>query len=219
MKPGLRLLRTHQPASRHRHFPAWPKPTNTRLVTVMPRNHAPLQLTLWILLATCAVGADPATAAPIAQPRKHVPVRLAYPAQSHFSLVNVDAADVVPGGRTTLRVLVANKGPDQTASPFEVSIRLPQGTSAEGPYFPDSCRAGTAMNAVSCTFPAGLPVGRTATVLITIRVQAAAHANASLPGEVTISSPDDPGGIVRGRCALHTILSQPGFSPPEEIPS
>jgi hypothetical protein len=124
-------------------------------------------------------------------------------------MVDIGAADVVPGGITTLRVLVANQGPDRTASTFDVKVALPKGVTAVGPFFPSSCRTNATSSVVSCTFPAGLPAYRTATVLVPVRLPPTARPNDSLPYEVTLSSPDDPNGIISVRCAFHAAVRQP----------
>lgn len=180
----------------------------------MFRTNAPTRrLALWTVIATCAMGTAPAMASSV-PPGHEVRRQPAHPVQSHFSMVDIGAADVAPGGITTLRVLVANRGPDRTASTFDVKVALPSGATAVGPFFPSSCRADPTSSVVFCTFPAGLPAYRTATVLVPVRVAPTARPNDSLPGEVTLSSRDDSNGIISARCALHTAVPQPDLVPP-----
>lgn len=111
---------------------------------------------------------------------------------SDLAVVRMDPAPVRPGGTVTVHAFVANLGPDPTASPFSVTITLPPGVTAQGPYFPAGCQADALGTSVSCTFPAGLAAGRSATALVPVVIAPSVRAPQQLSGGmVVLTSPDD----------------------------
>ncbi|MER6422946.1 hypothetical protein [Streptomyces sp. NPDC001137] len=115
----------------------------------------------------------------------------AAPSDSDLEVVRLDPAAAPPGGRTVVHAFVANRGPEQTASPFAVVVRLPSGFTAEGPYFPEGCRAEAGGRLVRCTFGPGLARLRTATALVPVRVDAAVPPGAKAGGHLQVVSVDD----------------------------
>ncbi|GAA1236907.1 hypothetical protein GCM10009665_28800 [Kitasatospora nipponensis] len=98
--------------------------------------------------------------------------------------------DPAPGiGRTTVLAFVANGGPGP-AGAFVVTVLLPPGARAVGPYFPAGCAVLAAGSEVRCSFGAGLPALRSATALVP--VQLAASARGRLRGEVLVTGAGDP---------------------------
>jgi hypothetical protein len=110
---------------------------------------------------------------------------------SDLSVVRLDPAAASPGGQTVVHAFVANLGPERTASPFTVVVDLPQGFSAEGPYFPADCRAGAHARLVRCTFGPGLARYGTATALIPVRVGADVPPGTKAEGHVKMVGDDD----------------------------
>ncbi|WP_370148031.1 hypothetical protein [Streptacidiphilus sp. EB129] len=146
-----------------------------------------------MVVAACAIGASTASAGAVAQTRDRPSQPRVTASGSDLAVVYVDAPAAVPGGTTTLHVVVGNNGPQTTRSPFSVRVTLPNGSHAESPYFPNTCKAPAAAMTVMCTFPAGLPSQQSATVLIPVRVAANVPAPGVLsPGTVVVKSPDDP---------------------------
>ncbi|RPF30831.1 hypothetical protein [Streptomyces sp. TLI_185] len=115
----------------------------------------------------------------------------ATPPNSDLEVVRLDPAAAPPGGRTVVHAFVANRGPEQTASPFTVVVRLPPGFTARGPYFPEDCRAEARGRLVRCTFGPGLALLRTATALVPVRVDADMPPGTKTEGHVQVMSVDD----------------------------
>ncbi|PYC76810.1 hypothetical protein C7C46_21760 [Streptomyces tateyamensis] len=105
-------------------------------------------------------------------------------------VVQLEPDPVAPGGTTTVHAFVANKGPGP-AGEFTVTVRVPAGARAVGPYFPDNCRADEDGRRVRCTFGAGLPPQRTATALVPVQVSDEASGTLR-GGRVTVHSSGDP---------------------------
>ncbi|MCX5059737.1 hypothetical protein OG895_46485 [Streptomyces sp. NBC_00201] len=115
----------------------------------------------------------------------------AAPSDSDLEVVRLDPTTAPPGGSTVVHAFVANGGPDQTASPVTVVVRLPSGFTAEGPYFPEDCRPEARGRLVRCTFGAGLARFRTATALVPVRVDADVPFGTEAEGHVQVISVDD----------------------------
>ncbi|NUQ96711.1 MAG: hypothetical protein HOY79_09145 [Streptomyces sp.] len=115
----------------------------------------------------------------------------AAPSDSDLEVVRLDPAAASPGGRTVVHAFVANRGPEQTASPFTLVVRLPSGFTTQGPYFPEDCRAEARGRLVRCTFGAGLARLRTATALVPVRVDADVPPGTKAEGHVQVVSVDD----------------------------
>ncbi|MEV6942502.1 hypothetical protein AB0N07_10955 [Streptomyces sp. NPDC051172] len=114
------------------------------------------------------------------------------PSRSNLGVASVSTDRVQPAGRSELRALIVNYGPDQTASIFTVKVTVPSGTSAVGPFFPSSCTTDENGSTVTCDFPAGLYRLQSATVQIPLQVQSGIPHGAVLSGgTITVSSPDD----------------------------
>ncbi|WP_157537444.1 DUF11 domain-containing protein [Kitasatospora azatica] len=112
------------------------------------------------------------------------------PSGADLQVVPLDPDPVAAGGSTTVHAFVANGGPE-VAGAFTVTVRVPVGARAVGPYFPAGCVASEAGRVVRCAFPAGLPQLRSATALVPVRV--ADWASGTLYGGwVTVRSDDDP---------------------------
>ncbi|WP_344337674.1 hypothetical protein [Kitasatospora putterlickiae] len=120
------------------------------------------------------------------------PAAAALPSDSDLYVVRMDPDAAPPGGTTTVHAFIGNLGPDTTASPFTVVVTLPEGVTAEGPYFPENCYAFQEGHRVRCTFPAGLPRFRSATALVPVRLAATVPAPGTLTGGwVAVRSADD----------------------------
>ncbi|MGY6022721.1 hypothetical protein [Streptomyces spinosirectus] len=115
----------------------------------------------------------------------------AMPSDSDLKVVRLDPAAAPPGGSTVVHAFVANAGPERTASPFTVVVRLPSGFTAEGPYFPEDCRAEARGRLVRCTFGAGLAALRTATALVPVRVDTDVTPGTRAEGHVQVIGADD----------------------------
>ncbi|MFB7667350.1 hypothetical protein ACFC1R_25980 [Kitasatospora sp. NPDC056138] len=115
----------------------------------------------------------------------------AAPSDSDLLLVRLDPDPAPPGGDTTVHAVVANGGPDRTASPISVVIALPAGFTAHGPYFPSSCTVSAVGHLVRCTFPPGLRYGQVATALIPARVDPAVPPGTTAEGQIVAFGPDD----------------------------
>ncbi|MEV0582660.1 hypothetical protein [Nonomuraea sp. NPDC050310] len=111
--------------------------------------------------------------------------------RSDLAVVRMDPDATTPGGVTTVRGFVTNKGPDPLTSPFYVVITLPEGVASAGPFFPTSCQGFPQLNQVRCTFPSGLGKFRTATALIPVRVDLRIGAPTTLRGCVQVYSRRD----------------------------
>jgi hypothetical protein len=164
---------------------------------VMSRRSGPRRWPVFCaLVAVWALGAAPTTVA-VASAHHPTATRAAKQARVRVSHVDIDPDPVPVGGSGTVRFLLANQGPDPTASPFTVTVVLPTEVTAVGPFFPSSCLADALGHTVTCTFPGGLSSLRTASVLIPVQISAAACAHCKLSdGTVTVSSIDDPDGKV-----------------------
>ncbi|MFJ8041952.1 hypothetical protein ACIRBX_15775 [Kitasatospora sp. NPDC096147] len=115
----------------------------------------------------------------------------AAPSRSDLEVVRLDPEAAPPGGTTTVHGFVANLGPDRTGSPFTVLLTVPNGFTFRGPYFPTDCLALAGGHTLTCTFGAGLPRYRTATVLAPVQVDGGLPPGTKAEGQVTVVSPDD----------------------------
>ncbi|OLZ61409.1 hypothetical protein AV521_43445 [Streptomyces sp. IMTB 2501] len=115
----------------------------------------------------------------------------AVPSDSDLEVVRLDPTAAPPGGSTVVHAFVANLGPEQTASPFTVVVTLPPGFTAEGPYFPEDCRAEDLGRLVRCTFGPGLAPYRTSTALVPVRVRTDVPPGTKAGGHVQVVSADD----------------------------
>ncbi|WP_327682822.1 hypothetical protein [Kitasatospora sp. NBC_00458] len=133
-----------------------------------------------------AAGTDPgkenAAAAPAVTPA---------PSDSDLEVVRLDPDAAAPGGTTTVHAFIGNGGPDRTASAFTVVVTLPEGVTAEGPFFPENCYEFQNGHRVRCTFPAGLGVFRSATALIPVRLAPTVPLGELSGGYVAVRSDDD----------------------------
>ncbi|MGW1643085.1 hypothetical protein [Streptomyces lavendulae] len=140
--------------------------------------------------ATLLVG-GPAWALP--QPAPHAAA--AAPSHSDLEVVRIDPDSAPPGGSTTIHGFVVNLGPETTNSPMTVTVTLPDGATAEEPYFPDTCEASSNGHRVRCVFPPGLKVDSSATALIPVGVSSGVAVGAVLRGgSVEVQSLDDGNG-------------------------
>lgn len=119
------------------------------------------------------------------------PAAAAVPSDSDLAVVRIDPDPASPGGTTTVHAFVANLGPDRTASPFTVVVTLPEGVTAEGPFFPENCYEFQNGHRVRCTFPAGLPDYQSATALIPVRLATTVPLGELTGGYVAVRGDDD----------------------------
>lgn len=139
--------------------------------------------------ADAGAAADPAAAGPGAAAD---PAAAAPTSDSDLYVVRMDPDAASPGGTTTVHAFVGNRGRDTTASPFTLVVTLPEGVTAEGPYFPENCYAFQEGHRVRCSFPAGLERFRSATALVTVRLASTVPAPGTLTGGwVSVRGADD----------------------------
>ncbi|MFI8365217.1 hypothetical protein ACIGD1_34330 [Streptomyces sp. NPDC085612] len=115
--------------------------------------------------------------------------------RSDLEVVRIDPDPAVPGGTTTVYAHVVNLGPDTTTAPFTVTVHLPPDATAEGPFFPDTCRVTLLSRGsnVRCTFPRGLGSNRTASAEVPIRLSPDTPLGNLNGGYVQVTAPiDDP---------------------------
>jgi hypothetical protein len=114
---------------------------------------------------------------------------------SQLKIVSIQVDRVGPGGTAVLRATVANYGPSTTVSALGATVRLPLKVLAVGTFFPSNCHWDLASRQVSCSFKAGLPLLRTATLQIPVRLDRSVLPGQRLTGGmVTATSPDNPSG-------------------------
>ncbi|WP_369184900.1 hypothetical protein [Streptomyces sp. Y1] len=123
-----------------------------------------------------------------------LPAVAAKPSHSHLEVVRIDPDPAAPGGTTTIHAFVANFGPDTTASPFTVTVTLPEGVTPQAPFFPTDCKVGARGRQVHCVFGPGLPSGGSATALVRILISPKQEPGILEGGSVEVRSADDPGG-------------------------
>ncbi|MBD0672886.1 hypothetical protein BU198_19745, partial [Streptomyces sp. CBMA156] len=116
----------------------------------------------------------------------------ARPSRSDLEAVRIDPDAATPGSTTTVHAFVGNGGPDTTASPFTVVVTLPEGVTAEGPFFPSDCRVVGNGRVVRCVFGPGLREGRSATALVPVRLDPELPVGTLSGGSVEVRSADDP---------------------------
>ncbi|MFJ4095860.1 hypothetical protein ACIPYS_30070 [Kitasatospora sp. NPDC089913] len=126
-----------------------------------------------------------------AEPGANADPAAARHSDSDLYVVRIDPDPAAPGGTTTLHAFVGNLGPDRTASPFTVVVTLPEGVTAEGPFFPENCSEFQNGHRVRCTFPAGLPKFRSATALIPLRLKPDVPLGTLKGGYVAVRGDDD----------------------------
>ncbi|MCC3775863.1 hypothetical protein [Streptomyces sp. UNOB3_S3] len=115
----------------------------------------------------------------------------AKPSNSDLEVVRIDPDAAAPGGTTEVRGFVANQGPETTASPFIVDVTLPDGVTAEAPFFPEECKVLANGRRVRCPFPAGLAAYDSATANIPVRLATTVPVGVLTGGRVEVRSPDD----------------------------
>ncbi|MGV9264636.1 hypothetical protein ACWDRR_08255 [Kitasatospora sp. NPDC003701] len=136
---------------------------------------------------TCPVAERDPAAGAMAPPPAAAPA----PSDSDLQVVRIDPDPAAPGGTTTVHAFVSNLGPDRTASSFTVVVTLPEGVTAEGPFFPENCYEFQNGHRVRCTFPAGLAKFRSATALIPVRLAPEVPLGKLSGGYVAVRSDDD----------------------------
>ncbi|MFE0459649.1 hypothetical protein ACFW1A_10350 [Kitasatospora sp. NPDC058965] len=184
-----------------------PAVTLTRAAPAAVRAHGPIEAPLGQEPAATAAGSPPGagSAAPGAptDPPAGAPVdgpadgSGAAPADGNPGGLDVVAVSVdrLPRrGTTTLRVLIANYGPAAVDAEFTATVHLPARAFAFGAFFPHTCHPDPAGPDLVCSFPQGLPLERTATVLLPVRPADDVRAGERLTGGlVTVADPDHPG--------------------------
>ncbi|MER7668572.1 hypothetical protein ABTY61_08885 [Kitasatospora sp. NPDC096128] len=132
--------------------------------------------------------------APGAPQASTLPAVVAAPSRSHLEVVRIDPDPAPPGGTTTVHAFVANEGPDTTASPFTVTVTLPNGVTADPPFYPADCKVVAGGRQVRCVFGPGLKEGRSATALVPVLLSEDVPLGILEGGSVEVHSADDPGG-------------------------
>ncbi|WKV70582.1 hypothetical protein AW27_003045 [Streptomyces sp. PCS3-D2] len=91
---------------------------------------------------------------------------------SDLEVIRLDPDPATPGSLTTVHAMIANLGPATTTARFTVNVQLPEGTTAEAPFYPDNCHVlpGSRGRRVRCTMPARLAPEKTVTALIPARI-------------------------------------------------
>ncbi|MFE4517254.1 hypothetical protein ACFRMQ_24015 [Kitasatospora sp. NPDC056783] len=164
-----------------------PAPTTSE-ATTLPAPVTPGVSEATTLPAPAAPGVSEATTLPAPAADR--------PSRADLEVVRLDPDAAAPGGTTTVRAFVGNRGPGTTASPFTVVVTLPKGVTPEGPYFPSDCRVlGRNRDhgrVVRCSFEPGLREGRSATALIPVRLDPELPAGTLSGGSVEVHGADDP---------------------------
>lgn len=115
----------------------------------------------------------------------------ARPSNSDLEVVRLDPDPAAPGGTTTVHAFVANLGPETTASPFTITVTLPEGVTAQRPFFPTDCKDLGDGHLVRCTFGPGLREGRSATALVPLYLSPGLEPGTLTGGSVSVQSVDD----------------------------
>ncbi|MFE9222931.1 hypothetical protein ACFYN3_42620 [Streptomyces lavendulae] len=110
--------------------------------------------------------------------------------RSDLEAVRLDPDPALPGGTTEVHAFVVNLGPERTASPFQVTLRVPNGLTILRPQYPNDC-VPSQDRVITCTFPPGLNYLETATAIIPVRVDATVPAGTTYKGCVTVAGNDD----------------------------
>ncbi|MFE0579644.1 hypothetical protein [Streptomyces sp. NPDC058874] len=112
---------------------------------------------------------------------------------SDLEVISGDPDPAPPGALAPVRALIANLGPATTTARFTVNVQLPEGTTAESPFYPDNCHVlpGSRGRRVRCTVPARLAPERTASVLIPARIGQDTESGTLSGGLVQIVAPLD----------------------------
>ncbi|MFF9981248.1 hypothetical protein [Streptomyces erythrochromogenes] len=112
---------------------------------------------------------------------------------SDLEAVPVLVDPVPPGGSSLLNLVVVNLGPAATTAPFTMTVNLPAGTTAEGPFVPETCRVVPLSQdrRVRCTFPAGLAAFRSTTAVIPFNVAPNVESPSVLRGSFRVTAPLD----------------------------
>ncbi|WP_428315770.1 hypothetical protein [Kitasatospora sp. LaBMicrA B282] len=139
---------------------------------------------LVVALGTCSAVAALLGTAPAAAP--FVPRAVA----GHLTVTEEDPDPTPAGGQTLLHATAENGGPGE-AGAFTLTLQLPDGVVAQGPFFPRSCTVTPDGHTVTCPFPAGLPFEQTASASMQMQVDPGV-APGTLTGTLTVSSDDDP---------------------------
>ncbi|GAA3283937.1 hypothetical protein [Streptomyces lavendulae] len=127
--------------------------------------------------------------------------------RSDLKAVRLDPDPTPPGGTTEVHAFVVNLGPERTASPFQVILRVPGGLTILRPKFPDDC-APSGDRVITCTFPAGMNPLETATAIIPVRADAKVPAGTTREGHVTVACDDDSNRL-NNRIPLTFTISDP----------
>ncbi|MEU8517662.1 hypothetical protein AB0C76_39715 [Kitasatospora sp. NPDC048722] len=158
----------------------------------MFRTTLPARATLAVAATLVAAVATPAAASP--RP-PHAGTTRTAPSHSDIVIDHIDSEPASAGASTTVHILLANHGPEPAASPFTVTVVLPPTTAVDAVPFPDACTVDSTLTKVTCTFPAGLGVLRTAVTLVSVRIPAATPPATQLTGgSATVTSPDNVDG-------------------------
>ncbi|WP_282695296.1 isopeptide-forming domain-containing fimbrial protein [Streptomyces sp. CC208A] len=101
-------------------------------------------------------------------------------------------APVIPGTAGTVTGTVRNGGPSDTTSVSTVTFTMPDHTTAAAPQ-PEGCMVTAGRKSVTCTIPAGLRSGATASFAVSVVVDPNAPLDTALSdGRVTVANAEDP---------------------------
>jgi hypothetical protein len=135
----------------------------------------------------------------------------------------ITTPSIAPGSTGTATIAVSNSGPSDAAGPIVVSYSPPAGVDIVS--LPADCAGPLPAGPLSCTLPAGLAVGATATIPVDLSVPAGTAPGTILgggSGEVTSVTPDPvpadnaaPSTVttLAAGADLHTTITTPSIVP------
>ncbi|MFB7054362.1 hypothetical protein ACFCXT_14735 [Streptomyces vinaceus] len=112
---------------------------------------------------------------------------------SDHMVIRIDPDPAPPGGETSIHGYVLNEGPDISGG-FTTTVRLPAGTEAIGPNWPEDCVVDplSQERTIRCEFPAGLRAHKSGTALVPFRISPDVPIGTLRGGSVTVSAHNDP---------------------------
>ncbi|MFF7339703.1 hypothetical protein ACFZAT_20445 [Streptomyces sp. NPDC008163] len=113
----------------------------------------------------------------------------AAPSRSDLEAVRLDPAPAPVGGTTEVDAFVVNRGPERTASPFRITLRVPSGLTILRPSLLEDCTP-PGGRVITCVFPAGLDVLETATAIIPVKVGTEVPPG-TRDGQIIVAGEDD----------------------------
>ncbi|MFJ9523449.1 hypothetical protein ACIRPK_35080 [Kitasatospora sp. NPDC101801] len=120
-------------------------------------------------LASVVTTAPGAVASGLDSTAHHLKLPVDRDVAGQLKVITRDSDPARAGEVATIRALVVNGGSDRSTA-FTVVVTLPEGTTAEGPFFPENCEAEGLT--VTCHYRKGLPAGHTASAIVPVRIAA-----------------------------------------------